>query len=80
MSDGSTGHLAKQDEGQDEGAEANEPDGVVGAHADPVGDGAVLAHLLGQLLLDPEGLVGRLRGDATQHDERKREISAEHHD
>jgi hypothetical protein len=35
------------------------PDGVVGAHADPVGDGAVLALLLGQLLLDPEGLVGR---------------------
>jgi len=35
------------------------PDGVVGAHADPVGDGAVLAHLLGQLLLDPEGLVRR---------------------
>ena len=59
MSDGSTGHL--EDEGQDEGAEANEPDGVVGAHADPVGDGAVLAHLLRQLLLDPEGLVRRLR-------------------
>ena len=57
MSDRNTGHLAKQDEG----AEANEPDGVVGAHADPVGDGAVLAHLLRQLLLDPEGLVRRLR-------------------
>ena len=42
--------------------ETGEPDGVVGAHADPVGDGAVLALLLGQLLLDPEGLVGRLRG------------------
>jgi hypothetical protein len=50
---------------------ANEPDGIVGAHADPVGDGAVLAHLLGQLLLDPEGLVGRLRGDATQRDRTK---------
>jgi len=62
MSDRNTEHLAKQDEG----AEANEPDGVVGAHADPVGDGAVLAHLLGQLLLDPERLVGRLRGDGTQ--------------
>jgi hypothetical protein len=37
------------------------PDGVVRAHADPVGDGAVLAHLLRQLLLDPEGLVRRLR-------------------
>ena len=76
MSDRNTGHLAKQDEG----AEANEPDGVVGAHADPVGDGAVLAHLLGQLLLDPEGLVGRLRGDATQHDGTKRKIDEEHHD
>ena len=41
--------------------ETGEPDGVVGAHADPVGDGAVLALLLGQLLLDPEGLVRRLR-------------------
>ena len=48
------------------------PDGVVGAHADPVGDGAVLAHLLGQLLLDPEGLVRRLRGDAAQ----RRDIKA----
>jgi hypothetical protein len=76
MIDGNTGQLAKQDEG----AYANEPDGVVGAHADPVGDGAVLAHLLGQLLLDAEGLVGRLRGEATQHDGRKREISEEHHD
>ena len=37
------------------------PDGVVGPHADPVGDGAVLALLLGQLLLDAEGLVGRHR-------------------
>jgi hypothetical protein len=37
------------------------PDGIVSAHADPVGDGAVLAHLLRQLLLDPEGLVRRLR-------------------
>ena len=46
--------------------ETGEPDGVVGAHADPVGDGAVLALLLGQLLLDPEGLVGRLRGGREQ--------------
>jgi hypothetical protein len=60
-------NLAKQDEG----AKANGPDGVVGAHADPVGDGAVLAHLLGQLLLDPEGLVGRLRGDAAQRRDKK---------
>jgi hypothetical protein len=42
------------------------PDGVVGAHADPVGDGAVLALLLRQLLLDPEGLVRWLRGDQTE--------------
>jgi hypothetical protein len=44
------------------------PDGIVGAHADPVGDGAVLALLLRQLLLDPEGLVRRLReeGDGTR--------------
>ena len=48
------------------GHESDEPDGVVGAHADPVGDGAVLALLLGQLLLDPEGLVGRLRGGREQ--------------
>jgi hypothetical protein len=43
-------------------------DGIVGAHADPVGDGAVLALLLRQLLLDPGGLVRRLReeGDGTR--------------
>ena len=40
----------------------NVPDCVVGPHADPVGDGAVLALLLRQLLLDAEGLVGRLQG------------------
>ena len=37
------------------------PDCVVGSHADPVGDWPVLPHLLGQLLLDTEGLVGRLQ-------------------
>ena len=51
--------VAKHDGGHEE---TDEPDSVVSAHADPVGDGAVLALLLGQLLLDPEGLVGRLRG------------------
>jgi hypothetical protein len=48
------------------------PDGVVGPHADPVGDGAVLALLLGQLLLDPEGLVRRLhetRSNGTKSEE-----------
>lgn len=39
---------------------AKEPDGVVGAHTDPVRDGPILPHLLGQLLLDYEGLVRRL--------------------
>ncbi|KAJ1375372.1 hypothetical protein SESBI_51081, partial [Sesbania bispinosa] len=38
-----------------------EPDGVAGPHADPVRDWPVLPHLLGEILLDPEGLVGRLR-------------------
>jgi hypothetical protein len=37
------------------------PDGVVGTHANPVWNGAVLPHLLRQLLLDPESLVRRLR-------------------
>lgn len=37
-----------------------EPDCVVSPHADPVGDGPVLPHFLRELLLDPEGLVGRL--------------------
>jgi len=55
--------VAKHDGGHEE---TDEPDSVVSAHADPVGDGAVLALLLGQLLLDPEGLVGRLRGGREQ--------------
>nr|AFK38987.1 unknown [Lotus japonicus] len=43
------------------------PDGVVSPHADPVRDGPVLPHLLGQLLLDPERLVGRhLRSEPQQ--------------
>lgn len=37
-----------------------EPDGVVGPHPNPVRNGPVLPHLLGELLLDPKGLVGRL--------------------
>ena len=36
------------------------PDGVAGAQANPLRDGPVLALLLGQDLLDLEGLVGRL--------------------
>ena len=43
-----------------------EPDGVVGPHTDPVGDGPVLPHLLGELLLDPERLVGRLHIQTNQ--------------
>ena len=35
-------------------------DGVTGAHADPLGDGAVLLLLLAQDLLGLEGLLGRL--------------------
>lgn len=51
------------------------PDGVVGSHADPVGDGTVLAHLLGQLLLDLEGLVGRhFREAAVENKERRRRV------
>jgi len=38
----------------------NAPDLVVGPKADPLGDLPVLASLLGQDLLDLEGLVGRL--------------------
>ena len=57
---GSATAESRSDERELVGSRAS-PDGVVGAHADPVGDGAVLAHLLGQLLLDPEGLVRRLR-------------------
>lgn len=33
------------------------PDGVVSTHADPVRDGPILPHLLGQLLLNHECLV-----------------------
>ena len=36
------------------------PDGVAGAHADPLGEGAVLLLLLAELLLNLEGLLGRL--------------------
>lgn len=36
------------------------PDGVIRPHPDPVRNGSVLPHLLGQLLLDHEGLVRRL--------------------
>ncbi len=50
------------------------PDGVVGPHADPVGDGAVLAHLLRQLLLDAEGLVGRLRRNETSKQSHQRNV------
>jgi hypothetical protein len=38
-------------------------DGVTGAHADPLGDGAVLLLLLAQDLLGLEGLLGRLLGE-----------------
>ena len=41
------------------------PDGVASAEADPLGDGAVLALLLGQDLLDLERLVGRHRANLT---------------
>ena len=36
------------------------PDGVAGAHADPLGKRAVLLLLLAELLLNLEGLLGRL--------------------
>ncbi|KAF7806498.1 60S ribosomal protein L39 [Senna tora] len=36
------------------------PDGVIGPHPNPVRYRPVLPHLLRELLLDPEGLVGRL--------------------
>lgn len=39
------------------------PDGVTGAHADPLGNGAVLLLLLAQDLLGFEGLLGRLLGE-----------------
>ena len=38
------------------------PDGVTGAHADPLGNGAVLLLLLAQDLLGLEGFLGRLLG------------------
>lgn len=38
------------------------PDLVVGPKADPLWDGTVLLGLLGQLCLDPECLLRRLRG------------------
>jgi len=44
---------------------ARVPDGVAGAHADPLGDGPVLLLLLAQDLLDLEGLLGRLLAQAT---------------
>lgn len=37
------------------------PDGVIGSHADPVGDWAILAHLLRELYFDPKRLVRRLQ-------------------
>ena len=40
------------------------PDGVARAHADPLGDGAVLLLLLAQDLLDLESLLGRLLMEA----------------
>lgn len=40
------------------------PDLVIGPKADPLGNLPVLARLLGQDLLDLEGLVGRLRVNA----------------
>ena len=56
-------------------------DGVVGAHANPVRDGAVLLHLLAQLLLDAERLLGRhgdeRRGSLTT--QRKRAAGATTH-
>lgn len=48
------------------------PDPVVGTHADPLGDGAVLLELLGQKDLGTEGLVSRLRA----HDRRARSAMA----
>lgn len=36
------------------------PDGVISAEADPVGDGAVLLHLLSQNALGSEGFQRRL--------------------
>ena len=51
------------------------PDGVARAHADPLRDRAVLLQLLGERLLDGEGLVARLRagaGAAAQVSKRQR--------
>ena len=36
-------------------------DGVAGPHSDPLRNGSVLLQLLGELDLDAEGLVGRLK-------------------
>lgn len=41
------------------------PDCVIGTQSDPVRNGSVLPHLLGQLLLDHEGLVRRLHRKQT---------------
>ena len=43
------------------------PDGIVCAEANPLWDGPVLLGLLGQLLLDAEGLLGRLHAQRTNH-------------
>lgn len=45
----------------EESCTKTKPDGVVGPHANPMRDGAVLPQLLSQFLLDPEGLLGRLQ-------------------
>jgi hypothetical protein len=42
---------------------SHSPDLVVGAEADPLGDGTILLLLLGKNLLDLEGLLGRLLGE-----------------
>ena len=49
-------------EGGGGGERAKGPDLVVGPKADPLWDGTVLLGLLGQLCLDPESLLRRLRG------------------
>lgn len=43
------------------------PDSVVGAQADPVGDGAVLLHLLAEDTLRLERLEGRLQERGCKH-------------
>lgn len=37
------------------------PNGVIGTHADPVRNRAILPKLLRQLFLNPESLLGRLK-------------------